>query len=134
MLDLADDAAREWLIQFIAAYQGIDAGPGDPLHAVREKASALLDAGARRDDPFTISQEIAAVLPGDVHAAALGERWREELARFDAGELEEDVSSTAGGWLSPGYGALPLELSRRNRVPEGPGYGDVSPAGSSGAV
>jgi hypothetical protein len=63
-------------------YEGMDAGPGDPVHDVREKARELLNAGPTKDDPLTIADQIAAALPGDSRAAALGEKWREELQRL----------------------------------------------------
>jgi hypothetical protein len=80
--DPADEAAREWLNRFIDMYAGMDAGPGDPVHAVREKAQALLDASSTEHDPLTIAREIAEALPGDSHAAALEDGWREELRRL----------------------------------------------------
>lgn len=79
MQDPATEAARSWLTRFIDMYAGMDAGPGDPVHAVREKARELLDAGPTEDDPFTILEQIAAALPGDSHAASLGAGWRKEL-------------------------------------------------------
>lgn len=82
MPDPASEAARSWLVRFIDMYQGMDTGPGDPVHAVREKARELLDTGPTEDDPFTISEQIAVALPGDSHAAALGNGWREELDRL----------------------------------------------------
>jgi hypothetical protein len=81
MPDPVTEAAQGWLTRFIDMYAGIDAGPGDPVHAVREKARELVNAGPTADDPFTISEEIAAALPGDSHAAALGDGWRKELER-----------------------------------------------------
>jgi hypothetical protein len=82
MSDPATEAARNWLNRFIDMYAGMDTGPGDPVHAVREKARELLADGPTRDDPFTVSEQIAAALPGDSHAAALGEGWRKELQRL----------------------------------------------------
>lgn len=76
------EAAEVWLTHFIDMYGGMDAGPGDPVHAVLEKAREFLEAGPTEDDPFTISQQIAAALHGDSHAAALGDRWRKELERL----------------------------------------------------
>jgi hypothetical protein len=76
------EAAQDWLTRFIDMYAGIDTGPSDPVHAVREKAREFLDAGPTEDDPFTISEEIAAALPGDSHAAALEDGWRKELERL----------------------------------------------------
>jgi hypothetical protein len=79
MPDPASEAARNWLIRFIDMYAGIDSGPGDPVHAVRENARAFLDSGPTEHDPFTIAEQIGAALPGDSHAAALGGGWRDEL-------------------------------------------------------
>jgi hypothetical protein len=76
------EAAEVWLTQFSNTYAGMDAGPGDPVHAVREKAREFLDAGPTEDDPFTISEQIAAALPGDSRAAALGDGWCKELERL----------------------------------------------------
>jgi hypothetical protein len=81
MPDPATEAAEAWLTRFIDMYGGMDAGPADPVHAVREKVREFLDAGPTEDDPFTISEQIAAALPGDSRAAALGDIWREELER-----------------------------------------------------
>jgi hypothetical protein len=76
------EAAEVWLTHFIDMYGGMDTGPGDPVHAVREKAHEFLEAGPTEDDPFTISEQIAAALHGDSHAAALGDGWRKELERL----------------------------------------------------
>jgi len=76
------EAAEVWLTHFIDMYGGMDTGPGDPVHAVREKAREFIDAGPREDDPFTISEQITAALHGDSHAAALGDGWRKELERL----------------------------------------------------
>jgi hypothetical protein len=76
------EAAEVWLTHFIDMYGGMDTGPGDPVHAVREKAREFLDAGPTEDDPFTISEQITAALHGDSHAAALGDGWRKELERL----------------------------------------------------
>ena len=82
MPDPVTEAAEVWLTQFSTTYAGMDAGPGDPVHAVRERARELLEAGPTEDDPFTICEQIAAALPGDSHAAALGDGWRKELERL----------------------------------------------------
>jgi hypothetical protein len=82
MPDPVTEAAEAWLTRFIDMYAGMDAGPGDPVHAVREKAREFLDAGPIEDDPFTISEQIAAALHGDSHAATLGDGWRKELERL----------------------------------------------------
>jgi hypothetical protein len=74
-------SSTKWLNRFIDMYAGMDTGPGDPVHAVREKARELAD-GPTKDDPFTVSEQIAAALPGDSHAAALGDGWRKELQRL----------------------------------------------------
>lgn len=76
------EAAEVWLTHFIEMYGGMDTGPGDPVHAVREKAREFLDAEPTEDDPFTISEQIAAALHGDSHAAALADGWRRELERL----------------------------------------------------
>jgi hypothetical protein len=77
----ANEAARDWLERFIDMYAGIDAGPGDPVHAVREKARELLEAGPTESDPLTISREIAQALPGDSHAAALEQALVDRIRR-----------------------------------------------------
>ncbi len=82
MPDPVTEAAQGWLTRFIDMYAGIDTGPSDPVHAIRAKAREFLDAGPTEDDPFTISEEIAAALPGDSHAAALEDGWRKELERL----------------------------------------------------
>jgi hypothetical protein len=82
MPDPATEAAEAWLTRFIDMYAGMDAGPADPVHAVREKAREFLDAGPTTDDPFTICDQIVAALPGESHAAALGDGWRKELQRL----------------------------------------------------
>jgi hypothetical protein len=82
MSDPTSEAARNWLMRFIDMYAGIDSGPGDPVHAVRENARAFLDAGPTEDAPFTIAEQITVALPGDAHAAALADGWREELERL----------------------------------------------------
>ena len=80
--DPVTEAAQVWLTRFIDMYAGIDAGPNDPVHAVREKAQEFLDAGPTEDDPFTISEQIAAALHGESRAAALGDGWRKEQQRL----------------------------------------------------
>lgn len=83
MADVSE-AARAWLERIDGMYEGIDAGPTDPVHAVRERARQMIKAGPTEDDPFTIAREIAAALPGDAHAAALADTWRTELDRTKA--------------------------------------------------
>lgn len=78
------EAARAWLERIDGMYEGIDAGPTDPVHAVRDHARQLIKAGPTEDDPLTIAREIAAALPGDSHAAALADTWRTELDRMKA--------------------------------------------------
>jgi hypothetical protein len=76
------EAARRWLANFVDMYAGIDAGEGDPVHAVRENARALLATGPTERDPVIIAEQIAVALPGDPRAAALAEAWRDELRRL----------------------------------------------------
>lgn len=80
-----NEAARRWLANFVDMYAGIDAGEGDPVHAIRENARALLAIGPTERDPFVIAEQITAALPGDRRAAALATAWRDELQRL--GEL-----------------------------------------------
>jgi hypothetical protein len=75
------DAARRWLNNFVDMYAGLDTGEGDPVHVVRERARAFLEAGPTEHDPFRIAEQIALALPGDPRAAALAASWREELRR-----------------------------------------------------
>jgi hypothetical protein len=46
-------------------------------------ARELFEAGPRRDDPFTIADQIGGALPGDRRAATLGDTWRDELRRLE---------------------------------------------------
>jgi hypothetical protein len=84
MADVSE-AARAWLERISGMYKGMDAGPTDHVHAVREHARQMIEAGPTEDDPFTIAREIAEALPGDRHASALGNNWRDELGRIKAG-------------------------------------------------
>ena len=56
-------------------YEGMDAGPGDPVHAVRMKAQEFLDAGATDEHPPIIIKMIAEALPNDPRAATLEQSW-----------------------------------------------------------
>jgi hypothetical protein len=80
---LETQAARQWLAVLVDMYAGMDAGPTDPVHAVREKARALIDGTPSRQDPFTIAQQMAAALPGDHRATTLADNWRATLERIE---------------------------------------------------
>jgi hypothetical protein len=82
MPESVTEAAEGWLTRFIYRYEEIDGGPSDRVHAVLEKAREFLEAGPTEDDPFTISEQIVAALPGESDAATLGDRWRKELERL----------------------------------------------------
>ena len=69
------DSARMWLSRFIEMYEGMDAGPGDPVHAVRMKAQEFLDAGPTDEHPPTIIKMIGQALPNDSRAATLEQSW-----------------------------------------------------------
>jgi hypothetical protein len=69
------DSARTWLIRFIDMYEGMDAGPGDPVHAVRMKAQEFLDAGATDEHPRIVIKMIAEALPNDPRAVTLEQSW-----------------------------------------------------------
>jgi hypothetical protein len=69
------DSARMWLTRFIGMYEGMDAGPSDPVHAVRMKAQEFLDAGATDEHPPIIIKMIAEALPNDPRAATLEQSW-----------------------------------------------------------
>ena len=78
MADPVADAAREWLTRVVDMYEGIDAGPSDPVHAVRVRAQELLDAGPSPSDAFVIAGMMAEALPGDTRAASLALSWSEK--------------------------------------------------------
>lgn len=80
------DDAREWLQRFVDLYAGMDAGEGDPVHAIRAHAREMLVVGPAADDPFTICKEMADALPEDRQAAGLCDSWREEFDRARPGE------------------------------------------------
>ena len=69
------DPVRQWAAEkldgFVGTYAGVDSGPGDPVHPVREKARELLEAGPTQDDPFTVCALIAEALPMDSRAVSL---------------------------------------------------------------
>ncbi len=69
------DSARTWLSRFTGMYEGMDAGPGDPVHAVRMKAQEFLNAGATDEHPRIIIKMIAEALPNDPRAATLEQTW-----------------------------------------------------------
>lgn len=73
---------RERLKRFIGMYEGIDTGPGDPVHAVRKHARELLASEPTADDLFTIADEIAVALSQDRRAVSLGAHWQQELERI----------------------------------------------------
>ena len=75
------DLARSWLTRFVGTYEGIDAGPGDPVHAVRMRAQEFLDAGPTNEHPPIISRMIAEALPNDRRVATLGQSWDDEERR-----------------------------------------------------
>lgn len=76
--DPVADAAREWLISVVNMYDGIDAGPGDPIHAARVRAQEILATGPTRADPLLIAGMIAEALPGDERAARLALSWSDK--------------------------------------------------------
>ena len=72
------DSARTWLTRFMGMYEGMDTGPGDPVHAVRMKAQEFLDAGPTDEHPPIICKMIAEALPNDPQAGTLGQSWVDE--------------------------------------------------------
>lgn len=56
-------------------YEGMDTGPGDPVHAVRMKAQELLHAGPTDEHPPIIVKMIGEALPNDPRAATLDRSW-----------------------------------------------------------
>jgi hypothetical protein len=78
MSDPVVDAAREWLTDVVSMYQGIDTGPGDPIHVARERAKGMLAAGPEPSDPLLIAGMIAKALPGDTRAARLALSWSDK--------------------------------------------------------
>lgn len=71
----ASNAARTWLTRFMGMYEGMDTGPGDPVHDVRMKAQGFLDAGPTDEHPPIICKMIAEALPNDPRAATLEQSW-----------------------------------------------------------
>jgi hypothetical protein len=51
------------------------------VRKVRAKAQEFLDRGPTDDDPPVILDMIAKALPGDEHAAKLGQSWEAERRR-----------------------------------------------------
>jgi hypothetical protein len=90
------DAAREWLKRFVGIYADVDAGEGDPVHAVLAHAREMLVVGPTPEDPFSIWREIADALPQDEQAASLCDTWREELDR-----VRRASRDAYGGRFSP---------------------------------
>jgi len=78
MNDPVVDAAREWLTDVVNMYQGIDAGPSDPIHAARDRAIGMLATGPEATDPLLIAGMIAEALPGDSRAARLALSWSDK--------------------------------------------------------
>jgi hypothetical protein len=78
MNDPVVDAAREWLTDVVNMYEGIDTGPGDPIHAARERAMDMLATGPEASDPLLIAGMIAEALPGDSRAARLALSWSDK--------------------------------------------------------
>jgi hypothetical protein len=76
---LTEAVARSWLQRVTDLYAGLDAGRGDPIHAVREDAQRLIVGKPTREDPFQIADRISAALPGDRRASSLRESWIDEL-------------------------------------------------------
>ncbi|HEX3688167.1 MAG TPA: toll/interleukin-1 receptor domain-containing protein [Solirubrobacteraceae bacterium] len=77
---LASDSARTWLTRFIGMYEGMDTGPGDPVHTVRTKAQEFLDTGPTDEHPPIIIRMIEAALPDDPRAATLKQSWPTDAA------------------------------------------------------
>jgi RNA polymerase sigma factor (sigma-70 family) len=76
---LTEAVARSWLQRVVDLYAGLDAGPQDPIHAVREDARRLIAGKPTREDPFQIADRISAALPGDRRASSLRQSWISEL-------------------------------------------------------
>jgi RNA polymerase sigma factor (sigma-70 family) len=76
---LTEAVARSWLQRVIDLYAGLDAGPPDRIHAVREDAQRLIAGKPTREDPFQIADRISAALPEDRRASSLRQSWINEL-------------------------------------------------------
>jgi TIR domain len=83
------DSARTWLARFIGMYEGMDTGPGDPVHAVRMKAQEFLDGGPTDEDPPVIVKMIGEALPNDPRAATLEQSWTATLSPTLSSNSEE---------------------------------------------
>ena len=100
------DSARTWLTRFIGMYEGMDTGPGDPVHAVRMKAQEFLDAGPTDEHPPTIVKMIGQALP-TIHELprwnSRGQRplWRRRSLRTLSGveSASGTISATCGKLL-----------------------------------
>jgi hypothetical protein len=70
---------QEALQQFLEMYEGLDSGPSDPVHAVREHARSLLAGEPTGADMLAIARELSDALPNDARANQLGAQWETEL-------------------------------------------------------
>jgi hypothetical protein len=74
-------AARQWLERFVGMYEGMDRGPGDPVHAARVRAQECLAADPKPSDPFTVAGMMIDALPYDSRGTNLALPWLDEYVR-----------------------------------------------------